>query len=390
MRFTRIINILFVTQYIKFNLIQYAMLQSVFSLSQFIMEVPSGFLSDYFKKKTVTIAGLVMSAVTQIIICSSLVLNSASPFWILTFAYMIEGFARAFISGSDEALFYEKIKECNLEKSYEKIIGRGQLISSISVGMATFLGGVMYAYDIKMPYLMQTIFTLISAGIVLSVKEIKPDLEKEVIAGETGQLKKMFGEFNKVRRNYQAIFMMFFISFTFAIINTIFGIMPNYLAILGFNSSENGMVFMLLSFIGGIVATHSYRLSKLRFGDLVTITCMMMCGGLLFILIGGDKIVIFIGLTLFYIIIDLLNPIAMKAFNSYVSNDIRATFLSMVSFITTAMTMSLYPLSGYIVEKNGMHTLLTFTVITTVSLLTVAFIVYKSFSSKYLNNNMEG
>ena len=58
---------------------------------------------------------------------------------------------------------------------------------------------------------------------------------------------------------------MLFVSFIFAIINTIFGIMPSYLDKLGFSSSENGMLFMIVSFVGGIVAVQSYRLSKLSF-----------------------------------------------------------------------------------------------------------------------------
>lgn len=51
LRFTRIINIIFVVQFLKFNLVQFGLLQSVFLLSQFASELPSGVLGDLFEKK---------------------------------------------------------------------------------------------------------------------------------------------------------------------------------------------------------------------------------------------------------------------------------------------------------------------------------------------------
>ena len=54
----------------------------------------------------------------------------------------------------------------------------------------------------------------------------------------------------------------------------------------------------------------------------------------------------------------------------------------MVSFITTATTMIVYPIVGYIVEKYGMNYLLVFTVLVTMLLLVIAFALYKSFKRK--------
>lgn len=386
MRFTRIIGILYLTQNTKINLIEFATLQSIFALSQFVMEIPSGIISDYFKRKVVLTSGLLLSGVAQIIICSSFVLNSASPFWIVAFAFILEGFARALLSGSDQALFYEKLQESKSTGIYEKVVGRNQFISAISLGLATFLGGVMYAHAIQLPYIMQVVFTLAAIGIIVSIKEIKSVPQKKPTKQEFSQYKKMFRELGEVRSNHQVLFMLFFTCLLYAIINTIFGIMPDYLNTLGFTSAQNGMVIMLLDFIGGLIAMQSYRLSRLTLGHLVTVTCVMMIGGLLFTLIGESKLLLFIGLGLFYIIIDLLYPISLKLYNDYVSDNIRATFLSMTSFITTAVMMLLYPLFGYVVEKNGMNKLLLVTVIVTVPLLTVAFSVYKAFNYARVNN----
>jgi hypothetical protein len=221
----------------------------------------------------------------------------------------------------------------------------------------------MYSYKPQIPYIGQMIFTFMAVLIVFFIKDEKYSFSKMDKHKECRTLKKMFNEFKIVSKNKESTFMVLFISFVFAVIPTIFSIMPNYLDKLGFNAGENGMLFMILSFIGGIISIQAYRLERLSFGYLILITCTMMSGSLIFILFGINKIVIFIGLVLLYVILDLLEPVAMKSFNSYVGDDIRATFLSMVSFITTATTMIVYPIVGYIVEKYGMNYLLVFTVL---------------------------
>lgn len=63
--------------------------------------------------------------------------------------------------------------------------------------------------------------------------------------------------------------MMCLVCLTFGVINTVFGIMPDYISEIGFSNTQTGTVFMLLSFIGGIVATQAYRISNKRYGQLV-------------------------------------------------------------------------------------------------------------------------
>jgi MFS family permease len=382
MRFTKIIAILFLINNLDFTLIQYTVLQSSFSIAQFAMELPSGILSDYFSNKTIVILGAVLTIVSQLIICLGFAVEINNMYELVLFAYILEGIGRAFISGSDDAFFYKKLKENNLEKLYGKIIGKVHLVCAIAIGAATFLGGIMYSYKPQIPYIGQMIFTFMAVLIVFFIKDEKYSFSKMDKHKECRTLKKMFNEFKIVSKNKESTFMVLFISFVFAVIPTIFSIMPNYLDKLGFNAGENGMLFMILSFIGGIISIQAYRLERLSFGYLILITCTMMSGSLIFILFGINKIVIFIGLVLLYVILDLLEPVAMKSFNSYVGDDIRATFLSMVSFITTATTMIVYPIVGYIVEKYGMNYLLVFTVLVTMLLLVIAFALYKSFKRK--------
>ena len=178
-----------------------------------------------------------------------------------------------------------------------------------------------------------------------------------------------------IKNSPQILFMAFFIIVTFAIINTVFGIIPNYMSEIGFTSVENGTVFMILSFIGGLVATQSYRFSNWSHGKLILLTSSMMASSLLFV-VFNNKILTFIGFVLLYIIIDALDPIAMKAFNIWVEDNIRATFLSLISFAISAMTMLLYPITGIIVQTYGMFVLLSIIDFGTIIMLVILYFLF--------------
>ena len=142
LRFTRIINILFIVQSLHFNLIQFAFLQSLFLGGQFISEIPSGIISDLLGKKKIVIIGLITLSLTPIIIITSIHTSNNFRYLILVIAFVLEGVGNALLSGSDDALFYEGIREEGQEKKYAKIRGNMQFISSITLGVATGIGGV--------------------------------------------------------------------------------------------------------------------------------------------------------------------------------------------------------------------------------------------------------
>lgn len=175
----------------------------------------------------------------------------------------------------------------------------------------------------------------------------------------------------------QILSIVFFVTITFGIVNTVFSIMPDYMTHIGFWSSENGMAFMILSLIGGIVATQPYRLSNYSYGKLAFLISSFMTGSILLIHFH-NKPCTFVGLILLYII----DPIAMKSFNLWVRDNARATFLSLVSFLTSAMTRILYPVAGIIVQTYGMIPLLSIIACGTITMIVILYLNYMKIRKK--------
>lgn len=126
----------------------------VWSMTGFLLEVPSGVLADKFPRKNLLIIGQLLRAIGY-------------SFWLLmpTFTgfligFVLWGFQCALQSGTLEALIYDELKKFEQEDLYLKIIGRVYAIklvgTIVSAGLASL--GMLFGYKFVL---------LVSIGAVL-------------------------------------------------------------------------------------------------------------------------------------------------------------------------------------------------------------------------------
>lgn len=370
MRFTRIINIILVTQVLKLSLVQFTLLQSIFMFAQFVSEIPSGILGDMFRNKTVVLSGLLVLTVTPLITMSSMSCSQSVVFPILIAAFILEGVGNALISGADDALFYEGIREDGDEEKYGRIRGNMQLISSITIGLATAIGGSLFLVGHYLPYSMQSLSLSVAIIIILFTKEQKhvEVAESRNKDMELGRFTNILTVFKDMFRSSNILFLFVFTVIITSVINAIFTVLPDYISQLGFNSSANGGVFMIYSFIGGVIATQSYRLGKLKYSSLSIVISVLLtiATGLQ---LQGNKYIFIIGAGLLYVVLDILDPIVMQMLNLWVTDASRATFISGLSFSISLMTMVINPIIGSVVQQYG-----TLTTTAVTSMITIAMV----------------
>ena len=379
-RVTRIINVLFITTILGMRLTEFALLESIYAASQFLMEVPSGIMADKIGKKITVCAGLLASAISQVGICLCFWIQG-NKLWLLLAAFVLDGIAHALLSGADDALIFENIRNDHMEDSYDKIRGECQLVGAITLGIATAIGGFLFEINPVVPYFCQA--TAAGLGIIpiLMCHEEKSNL---VHGGK--EKKSSIDVLIGVKNNRFLIYMVIFTCISMSAINTIFGIMPAYTDSIGFSSSQNGILFMAISFIGGIVASQAYRLNNKTNMQLAVLVVFMLNIGAILTNVVSLKMIVFIGLSLLYVVIDVIDPIAMKVFQMEIADEIRSTFLSMVSFLISAVSMVLYPVLAYLVEMVGMsHTLIYMAVILSIVLIAISLIERKKASENAIS-----
>ena len=113
--------------------------QVFYSLFTFIGEVPTGLFADRFGQKVSIITGYVIEAV-------GIILVVLFPTTIgLYIAYSLRGLAGACLSGSEEALIFETVKQSGTN-NYQKIYGR--FLSNVQLGFIVATASAGFAYQI--------------------------------------------------------------------------------------------------------------------------------------------------------------------------------------------------------------------------------------------------
>jgi MFS family permease len=99
----------------------FALGMSVFSaifISQSVLEVPTGVLSDRLGRKGTITAGALAGA------AGLMLYSCANGYWLLLLGGVLEGAARAFYSGNNEALLYDTLAQSGAEHRFPELLGK--------------------------------------------------------------------------------------------------------------------------------------------------------------------------------------------------------------------------------------------------------------------------
>ncbi len=124
-----------------FSLTQIGLAETMFHLTSFLFELPSGVIADVFGRKRSLIASQCMSAAASI----AMMLSTSMSGVFIGMALSALGYN--FASGSREALAYESLKQCQQERTYDKfavndstIWKTGSTIATLCTGAALWIG----------------------------------------------------------------------------------------------------------------------------------------------------------------------------------------------------------------------------------------------------------
>lgn len=118
----------------------FALGMSIFSaifLSQAIFEVPTGIFSDMVGRKWTFILGSFAS------IAAVLFYGWGLNFWALLIGGILEGAARSFFSGTDQAFLHDTLKEKDKEAEFGKYQGKVSSANQIGLGVSAVFGGII-------------------------------------------------------------------------------------------------------------------------------------------------------------------------------------------------------------------------------------------------------
>ena len=141
-------------------------LEAISNLTTTLLEVPTGVLSDKFKRKTVTVFG------TLSVFLAACLYAAANSYLVLLMASLFFGLYEALMSGNNEALIFDSLKENKLQTKYHKVLGKIQGYRSLALGTSALVGsGLVWLYDIRETFYVVIVGSFLLLLIALSLSE---------------------------------------------------------------------------------------------------------------------------------------------------------------------------------------------------------------------------
>ena len=326
------------------SLTEIMVLQGAYSLTVALFEVPSGYLADLFGRKACIVFSTIFSFVGFLFFCFF------SGFYYFLIAQILVGFAGSLISGSDSALIYDTLLQTNNKDDYAKIEGRNYAIGNFSEATAGIFGGFLAVSSIYLPVYVQTAFIFLSIPIAFTL--VEPEIKNITSSKNSLQsifilVKSTLLESSKLRW-----LIVYSSAMGVATLSMAWFSQPFFIAI-DLPLVLFGIFWALLNFSSGISSYNSHYFSnKFNYKNLIYFSVIM---SLSFFLLGFS--IISYGLFFIFIIYFLrgiVTPILRNEINKITSSNIRATVLSVRSFIIRVSFAILAPVLGFIAEHNSL------------------------------------
>ncbi|HEY4526217.1 MAG TPA: MFS transporter [Candidatus Paceibacterota bacterium] len=158
----------FFTEWGHLSLTQIQILQSWFMLWIFILEVPTGAIADYLGRKYSIFIGVLIDIV------GVLVYVSTPEFGVFLLGEFLMAVAMALVSGADQALLYDTLRQNGREPESKKVFGRAHSFKLSGMLIAAPIGSIIAQYlGMTAPMYLSTIPLFLTAICVWLMPEPK-------------------------------------------------------------------------------------------------------------------------------------------------------------------------------------------------------------------------
>src|SRR5262249_20213529 len=94
---------------------------------------------------------------------------------LIMLAYVAMGVGITFLSGAEDAFFYETLQGAGRGDDYTRLLGRVSAIFPGALALGSVSGGLLAAINVVLPFLIAGLVLLVTLGIVLTFREPQPD-----------------------------------------------------------------------------------------------------------------------------------------------------------------------------------------------------------------------
>ncbi len=360
--------------------------QVFYSLFVFLGEVPTGLFADRFGQKTSIIFGYTIEAI-------GIALVIISPTTIgLYIAYSIRGLGNSFLSGSEEALLYESVKQSG-KNNFQKIYG--QFLSNEQMGfiVSTALAGFAYQYlgkQVFVPLIAFTALCILGAGIASFF--LKNYEAKITDASEgAGMFSLLKQSFSLIRRNDTIFTLTVVGALTIAGEYFIQAVYQPHFQINHVTAFWVGAALSIGTILNVIATRNSYLLEKYLTLEKILLMLNITLGAAYIMMAFFLHPIFLVGLyILMNGLFNLQAPIVSDYINARTKSSIRTTVLSGISFVRRFFQVFITWALGVSVGVLGIQTSLILQGVYLIIGISIGYYLLVRCGCTYKVTNIEG
>ena len=331
-----------------------------------IAEVPSGALADRFGRDRLVKLGQVLAGGGLLIQAFG---SGFIPFFVGQAIMMI---GVAFVSGADEALFFEKLKFSRASVNWRKLVTRASQAALIGSLFATVAGGWLHTINPRVPWILTGLAFISSVFIIWSVREDRPARLKQKLSAELRDyLVNIRDGFAQFRAPKLWLYVPIIITVQGLFYTAGWGVLRLILLDRFYFDPFWGSVVIATSSIitvGILAYMHKYA-EDLSEKKVITLISLGAAASLLLSMadIGMWGYVV---ILMLYAGEHVLHPFMSEVLNNRAEEHQRATVLSVASFLRTLPYVALAPIIGYLNTHNDLeHFLVVWVVLIGIAVL---------------------
>lgn len=321
-------------------------IQAIYSVTIALIEIPSGYAADVLGRKNSMVIGTFFG------FAGMLIYTFASGFWGFLPAALCLGIGQSFISGSDTALMYDSLVAVDLKEKFIKFEGRSIALGNFAEATAFILGGFLAEISLRTPFYYQSIIAFI--GFAVAFMLIEPPVSKMSYKKPWANIRYIIK--HSLKENIPLKWNIIYSSVIGATTLVMAWFAQPYYAALNMEVKYYGIVGAILNLAVAFTSFYAHRIEeKINTNKLLT-----------FILIGLCFCYAFLGsflnywglaiLFLFYLIRGIATPVLRDYINRFTPSEMRATVMSIRSFMIRVIFAIFSPFLGYIADVYSIQT----------------------------------
>lgn len=319
--------------------------EAVFAATILLMEVPTGWLSDVWTRKSTMIAGTLAN------VAGFTMLWFAHSFLDTLWAQAMIGIGVSLFSGTNSAMLYDSLLECGQERHFRRAEGLRQGLGFYAVGLSSLVGGFFYALDPALPM----IATIATSALALVACFLMVEPVRHRVVSQKHPLADMIETTRYALHGHKEIAGIILLSSVlFATTKTLMWAQQPYYMLLDVPVVWFGVLFSISYVIAGLGGHFGHLLDGrfrnvrvLMAGLVFAFVTSLICG--LWPGVHGIMLLLFSGTAIY----GFCNPRVQDAINNRVDSSRRATILSAASLMMRLISIPLMIIAGQVTQGRG-------------------------------------